>query len=330
MPKKKYKWFPVICWVYLLVLVICYVSMHVAGEAFLPTTFLLFGPRWALAVPLIILAPLALLLYRKALWTVLLSAVLVLGPMMGLTAPVPFTGKNASAVSMNLRVLALNSHKIPSDSSALAEVIHRNNPDLISIEECGPGWTQAAFGGIYPYFKCESEFAVFSKWPIESLDSQFWRKEHFQFRGFKITTPQGPIHFFCVHLASPHFSLANTLKQKTGWKPSLLKNRIDRAAGAAELRRYSQDLAHIGPCIMAGDFNLPVESGIYTEHLGDLTNAFSKVGWGYGISYHHHLTTTRIDHVLSTKEVTPLKCWTEKEVGSPHLPIVADLRWDVK
>ena len=331
MSKRKHKWLPVICWAYLIVLAICYALMRVDGEGSLSTTMLLFGPRWALAIPFLILTPLCFWLYRKALWSLLLAALLMFGPIMGLCAPIPFTGKSPAANNLPIRVLALNSHHIPFDSPELAEVVRRTHPDLISIEECAKDWNGDPFGEKnFYHFKHEAEFVILSRWPIESIKSEGWRTEEYEWRAFRIITPKGPLHFFSVHLASPHQSLAKTLRQTPDWYKSLANNRHAREIGAMELKRMVNEMASVGPSIMAGDFNLPVESTIYSDNLGDFNNAFSKVGWGYGISYHHLLTTTRIDHILASKNITPIRCWTEHEVGSPHLPLMADLRWDLR
>ena len=62
----------------------------------------------------------------------------------------------------------------------------------------------------------------------------------------------------------------------------------------------------------------------------DYTNAFSKAGFGFGET---RWTTmrgitfgVRIDHILTNEHWRPQRCWVGPDVGSDHLPVIADLR----
>jgi vancomycin resistance protein VanJ len=77
--------------------------------------------------------------------------------------------------------------------------------------------------------------------------------------------------------------------------------------------------------VIAGDFNLPVESAIYRQHWAQYRNAFSQTGIGSGYTKHTRLFGVRIDHVLSSKDVQPIRSFVGKDVGSDHLPLIADL-----
>jgi endonuclease/exonuclease/phosphatase (EEP) superfamily protein YafD len=76
--------------------------------------------------------------------------------------------------------------------------------------------------------------------------------------------------------------------------------------------------------VIAGDFNLPVESAIYRQHWGRFRNAFSETGFGAGFTKHTRLFGVRIDHILSSKDVDPVRSFVGKDVGSDHVPLIAD------
>jgi len=83
--------------------------------------------------------------------------------------------------------------------------------------------------------------------------------------------------------------------------------------------------------IVAGDFNMPVESSIYQHVWGGYRNAFSSAGIGYGWTQRaraKRLATSigiRIDHILTGKGVVTRNCEVGPDIGSDHLPLLADI-----
>ena len=99
-------------------------------------------------------------------------------------------------------------------------------------------------------------------------------------------------------------------------------------------RRQAEELAQWmeqfrGPLIIAGDFNMPSDSVIYRSCWGPYTNAFSQAGLGFGrtrwISMRGVTFGVRIDHILTNEHWRPQSCWVGPDVGSDHLPVIADL-----
>jgi endonuclease/exonuclease/phosphatase (EEP) superfamily protein YafD len=83
------------------------------------------------------------------------------------------------------------------------------------------------------------------------------------------------------------------------------------------------------PVIVAGDFNMPADSDIYRENWQGYANAFSKAGFGYGWTVrggHRGIVIgARIDHILTDGGMRVLRCETGPDVGSDHLPLIADI-----
>ena len=83
------------------------------------------------------------------------------------------------------------------------------------------------------------------------------------------------------------------------------------------------------PKILAGDFNMPVESTIYRRYWSRYRNAFTWAGTGFGYSkqteIRGYVYGTRIDHILTDGHWRALRCYLGPDLGSDHLPLVADL-----
>lgn len=78
--------------------------------------------------------------------------------------------------------------------------------------------------------------------------------------------------------------------------------------------------------MIAGDFNLVVESAIYRRHWSRCRNAFSRVGRGFGYTRVLRRFSARIDHVLSCGSWDPVAVELGPDLGSDHLPLIADFQ----
>ena len=79
------------------------------------------------------------------------------------------------------------------------------------------------------------------------------------------------------------------------------------------------------PAIVLGDFNTPVESRIFRRHWGDMTDAFSHVGFGFGMTKTNGWIRARIDHVLTGSGWHVKRVTMGKDIGSDHRPMIVDL-----
>ena len=97
----------------------------------------------------------------------------------------------------------------------------------------------------------------------------------------------------------------------------LIKETENRKRVSQEVQRVIATQAL--PLIIAGDFNMPVESTIYRRLWGAYVNAFSITGYGYGWSEKAPVRgipiAVRIDHVLTGKGQTQFLC----EVSVPSI-----------
>jgi endonuclease/exonuclease/phosphatase family metal-dependent hydrolase len=137
--------------------------------------------------------------------------------------------------------------------------------------------------------------------------------------------------FYSVHLTSPRYGLQNVLDRRTlinFSRTGLLVEETGRrwkTAQAVQGVVASQNL----PAIIAGDFNMPTESALYRKVWGGYANAFTRTGLGYGWTERADVkgvpVRVRIDHVLSTAGLEPRLCKVGPDIGSDHLPLLADI-----
>ena len=146
-----------------------------------------------------------------------------------------------------------------------------------------------------------------------------------------IQTPQRDVPLCNVHLHSPRSGLEEVLDRRTVLNVS---NGRELAEQIEIRRRESDELAAWldgagGSLVIAGDFNMPTDGTIYRRHWASYTNAFSHAGIGYGYTKWSHkrwfLFGLRIDHILTGPDWQAQKCWVGPDVGSDHLPLVADV-----
>jgi endonuclease/exonuclease/phosphatase family metal-dependent hydrolase len=154
---------------------------------------------------------------------------------------------------------------------------------------------------------------------------------HIEVLGYVVSSPLGDIRFCNVHLPSPRRGLEPLLDRWTVVRPSEsprleaitdFRHEQSRIVSNVVTRQYAAD-------VVAGDFNMPVDSYIYRRYWSGLRNAFSMVGWGYGYTKRSEIRGLcyglRIDHVLTGTNWRPVRCWVEDSIGSDHLPVVTDL-----
>jgi endonuclease/exonuclease/phosphatase (EEP) superfamily protein YafD len=317
----------VLTWLYALAVLGCWLSLRYAGDRFWPATVLLFAPRWPMALPLILLAPMAIFIRRRSLWVLSAVALLIAWPIMGFKiARLPRTPGSSRS---DLRVLTLNTHFIAMNAFAMRDLINLERPDVIALQEWYGGNAKTLIGSNpdYPYFLSTAIAFVASRYPVHLL----WQSkanvmpDDGIYYSYQIDYPAHPITFYNVHLASPHGSLTETLH---GEKYGVNRLRNNAAARWNEAMRLHDLAAEAGGNVLvAGDFNLPPDSPIFRHAFDDLSDAFSAAGLGYGWTYRNNRTDLRIDHILSGSAWTCQSAWVGPFVGSPHRPLLADYRF---
>jgi vancomycin resistance protein VanJ len=318
-------------WIYALSLLLVWTLLRFLSDRWWFATMMLFGPRWIYPLPLLVLVPLCLLWDRRR-WPVLLLGIAILWfPVMDFCLP---WGRLFAPAGTRYRVLTCNLHNEECNFDALRTLILREDPDFIALQECSVDAARSVLSG-YQVLNSD-RLLVASRFPLQAINEisgpeppHVYPRMHAAF--FAADTPTGKLIVGCVHFPSPRYGLSSVLDRQTGVqlsKKELLEENI-------RLRReestvVKETLAKFSdPIILAGDFNTPVESAIYHDCWAPYRNAFSRTGFGFGRTFECHVRGipfgVRIDHILSGPKVTPARCWIGPDVGSEHLPMLADM-----
>ena len=311
------------CWAYFAALLALWLLLGLAGDCWWPTTLVLFGPRWVWALPLAALVPLAVGLSRRHLWVLLNASVVVVGPIMGFCVPWRRDlMDDAGAVAV--RVLTCNGGGSNLRALDLITLVEQVRPDIVVLQECHelPGdrdswraWQIQRRGNV----------CLASRFPIravETLEGEALGGDGLVVR-YELATPAGAIDFFGLHLETPREGLEAVIYGKWKGIPDLQANiALRRAESDAASRWVGQSRR---PVLVAGDFNLPVDSVIYQQCWSWLTDTFSQAGSGFGYSKFTRWHGVRIDHILGGPGWCCRRCWVGPDVGSDHRPVIADM-----
>jgi vancomycin resistance protein VanJ len=289
-------------------------------------TLFLFGPRWICGLPLPCLALGAAVWQRRLLGPLAVTAVVIVFPMMGLQVHLPAP----AAAAPGLRVMTCNVNQDQFRVFDLAELIEQEKPDLVALQEVTiatrfiwpPGWHAVK----RDHFILASRFAITGREDVSRLG----RPGVLAAMRFELQLPDREIQVFNVHLQTPRQGFEAVLSRQT-----LIATRgIARLQAVlrereAEARKTSDWIAQFpGPKIVMGDFNTPVESTLFRRDWSWLADAFSKVGLGFGFTKITEVAGwsygARIDHVLYSREWRVLRCWVAGDIGSDHLPLLAE------
>jgi endonuclease/exonuclease/phosphatase (EEP) superfamily protein YafD len=316
---------------YALAVFAVWLLLRFEGDRWWFATLLLYGPRWIYALPMVLLVPPALLWRRRWLLPLGLSLPLIVGPLMGFNLGWAGWGRTDT---VDFRVLTYNIERFNVSEQSFATLLDTTGPDAVAVQECaGPGPWRIPQGW---NVQRAGELLVASRHPILRHEVSCCRRparEHPTVDALYcvLDTPAGTVGFCNVHLETPRRGLSAVLDRET----ILDLTEADRAEAWIEYRRLeSADVAQWlagfpEPKIIAGDFNMPIDSTIYRESWQSYANAFDQTGFGLGYTkqavIRGHCFGLRIDHILTSAPWQACRCWVGPDLGSDHLPMLADL-----
>ena len=326
-------------WLSVAAMLAAWVCVAVLGDRVWWTLPLLYGPRWATGLFFAGLLPALLFAPRSAVKAGLLMVPMFVFGLLDFHLPY---SRLETPEALPVRVMELNSggggrgQREAKISAILAE-IERSQPQLIVIAECSAGVANAIRAeGDWSVEISNTKLCFASRWPLlewEVRDPQdFWKMNGSgAIARAVVASPAGRIRVGLVHLETPREALEEFMDMS---KIPTLGEQTRKNIAQRELEsRVAREWIFAGedlPTIVAGDFNLPVESAIYRRHWADLRNAFSRSGWGTGYSKQTSLWGSRIDHILTTADIGTEHTWTAASTGSDHLPVLADLSVPVR
>ena len=325
-------WLTALAWAYFAAVSVAGLLLWGLGDRWWPATALLFISRWILLLPLLPLIPAALVLRRWLLAPLALGAFVVMVPIAGFRFGLLRMISHPSGAPV--RVVTFNVDGGRVTAIELPNILEEWKPDVVGFQECGdelrtavqrmPGWyhhsvRQLCLLSRYPI----SDSAVMDRSALEAV------KESDQGIGgsgdvvrYTMQTPSGPVNITNLHLETPRKGLEGILDG--GFQTERMRaNTALRTIESRLARRWVN--ADTLPTLVMGDFNTPVESRIFQDSWGDLTDAFSRVGFGFGMTRYNGWIRVRIDHVLAGPGWYADHAALGREMGSDHLPLIVDL-----
>ncbi len=314
--------FALLVWLYGLAVMVIWLMLLARADVWWPATILAFAPRWVWALPLPLLAAAGWFLRPKLLWPLSAMGLVLLGPVMGFQFHSPSIG-NTGDDCFRIRVLTCNSGQDSVDPHVLRSLIEETRPDVVMLQEWSPTMGSTMFDPDRWHLVEGKGLCAASVYPLEEMakqrDENDWTDMAIR---YQISAPGGTFQVLNLHLPTTRDALDAVLVQRWNAGPAVRANTELRERGSAAVRQLLDGVE--GPILIAGDFNMPIESAIYRRHWSRFANAFSFAGNGFGHTKFGRRFRIRIDHVLSNEHWRCRRCWVGPDVGSDHRPVLAD------
>ena len=328
---------------YLLLLLGVWGAMHFdTGQTWWVSLFL-FSPRWAVGLPWLLLFPLTLVVrFRLAAFYIIHLAILLF-PILDFRLPLARSNESQN-VAGRVRVVTCNLGEGPIQIERLAELVLRFQADVLVLQECSSQVSQALFQKLGWSYHQEDYLVIASPHPLNSfrllskrgMESYNWPvavEAQFTLRpGIAPIDGRDPAathlpavaRIACVHLPTfrPAFEKAQDFDASGAQEFTLL---------AVQYRSYAQETLSVieqsqHPVIVAGDFNVPVESPFYRNYWSSFQNALSLAGFGLCYTKYTRLHGVRIDHVLADHNWQVCSAEVGPGLGGDHRPVLVELQ----
>ena len=286
---------------------------------------LLFGPRWVLLLPWIVLVPAAWLAGRRVAVAALMAALFTAAAVAGFETP---SISGAAPARHAIRLVTYNTDRSPQLPLTIREDLRAWHADLVILQDCHSALTDSLRAAAGDRAQRVSEFCIVSALPIRRIDELpppspgVPRTSAVR---IEVETSNGPVAVFGVHFQSPR----DALWAARNLDFALLERSI--AQRSINSRRVAEWVGRAGmPVVVAGDFNIPQGSTILRRDWGALRNAFSARGWGFGYTMFAGKFAVRIDHVLVDPALVTERVELPRGYPSEHQPVVVDIAWPAR
>jgi len=302
------------------------ILLWVLGDRWWVGTLFLYGPRWPLLVPGMLLLLASAVVQRRMVPALLVGILVVMGPVLGYRSG--WRGWFRPAEEPALRIITFNMRGgqnpmadfVPMELAAL-------EPDIVLLQECAEGLEALRNVPAVWGFRRDGSLCALTRLPIDSATvSPFIRTREDGMFGlavrYHLRKDGRPLVVVNLHLETPRRGI-----EQLRWGGNLVglgRNILVRELGAR--RTASWVFEPSGDVLVGGDFNLPPESAIYRASWGRCGNAFSQRGVGPGYTRVLPKWSVRIDHLLTCgTEWRAIAARVGPDLGSDHLPLIVDL-----
>ena len=325
--------------IYLATLLVLWGLIHFDTGGLWQVTLFLFSPRWAVAVPLVILIPLTLAFDFRLVFAYVLHGLIILIPILGYR--VSWTESADTDPASSLRVMTYNLGGGAIDIDKVVDLTVARKIDVLVLQECPNSLSKPIFEKLGWTRRQQFNLAIGSPYELGEM---------------RIVTSQRPEEYngvaaaFCdLHVVDARLGNASADAPPKSravrivdvhfptFRPAFEQARqldLDTATAIAEVgAQYSETVEPVrreveafqAPTIIAGDFNVPVESAYYRNYWSDYQNALSRVGHGLRYTKHTRIHGVRIDHVLADGNWSIVSAEVGPGLGGDHRPVIVEL-----
>ncbi len=221
--------------------------------------------------------------------------------------------------NQDVRLLLANVLKKNQSYSKFIDLVKASQPDIIALVEPNQRWIEAleSLSVTYPYQLTSLRednygLALFSRFSFEEQTVEFLTTKGIPTLLGKIRINGKPVTVIVTHPPPP-------------------KNQRDASLRDLQIAKLAE-LAHSSPSaiILCGDFNITPWSVPFRrlERLGNLLN--TSRGFGYQPTWpvDRPWLGIPIDHCLVSKDIMTARRSIGAQIGSDHLPVILDLKFD--
>ena len=316
-------------WVYAIVVLVALGMIRWLGGGWWFVSVLLFMPRWLLLVPIMCLALLCLI--QRAFGPLIIqtaTAIVVLGPYMGLSLPIVKFARSIPSGD-RIRLVTYNLGMTPLSVNSLVTWLEARKIDVVCFQEGGRGEDAVRKALREAGWHSSKSRTVVSRHPILSEMpplADAWESEGrfgATLERVRLKSQSG-VEFVVasVHLPTIRPGLERLIRLRN---PAGLKRQIEW--WRTQLGRVLSAIAEVNdvPLLLAGDFNMPADDSALAALQQNFRFAFDEAGWGYGYTRPTEYPWVRIDHILTAPDCKIISCHVGPDFGSDHLPVWAEI-----
>jgi endonuclease/exonuclease/phosphatase (EEP) superfamily protein YafD len=217
----------------------------------------------------------------------------------------------------NFRVLLSNVHYSNHDYAAVRQLIEREQPDLIILQEAIAHWQQAMkwLEADYPYKRVSVdgaglETACYSRFSFEDTNASPEQIAEIYGIAARLKTQAWQLSFVTIHPAVPTHSRG-------------FPARNEQLALTAQLLKQMPESK-----MLIGDLNCSLWSPYFSRLVSDSGLKVARQGFGVVPTWPTFLPPMMIpiDHCLVSPDILVTDCRRGESIGSDHRPLIVDLR----
>lgn len=218
-------------------------------------------------------------------------------------------------------------------ASVISELIEKQNPDILCIQEYYREHDAdfSSFPYQYIHFKGKGKLghAIFSKYPLYNSSAFDFDDTYNNTLISDVIIEKDTIRLYNLHLQS--FGILPTVDYLNEGNKERIRERVSKAfvdqeSQIVEILKHKERSPY--PVIICGDFNNTSFSYVYRKLKSGMNDSFLDRGNGLGTTFKFLAYPFRIDYILSSSHFETVSFETIKTTFSDHYPVSASLGWE--